>query len=57
MGDILDGMFVGMLIQDEHRELIRLIKAGQARIAYEGASGFLGLGKVRLIENPKPTAA
>jgi hypothetical protein len=43
----LDGLFAGMC---EPREYEYLIKAGLLRKSYEGAGGFMGLAKLRLIE-------
>lgn len=54
MSDLLshiDGLFVGMLDEEEQAELQRLVAAGKASIAYEGAAGFLGLGKVRVVSS------
>lgn len=45
----MDGMFVGLLDDDEIAEFDRAVKAGKARRSYEGAGGFMGLAKVRLI--------
>lgn len=44
------GMHVGLLIPQELAAFERLVAAGKARRSYEGAAGFLGLAKVRLVE-------
>jgi len=43
-----DGLFVGMLREEEVAEFERAIDEGIAYRSYEGAGGFLGLAKVRL---------
>lgn len=48
----LDGLFVGLLSQDEIDAFDRLVKAGLAHRSYEGGGGFMGLAKVRLQANP-----
>lgn len=45
----LDGMFVGLLDTEEGMIVHDLVRQGRAKIVYEGASGFMGLGKVRFI--------
>lgn len=40
----LDGLFVGQLAPEEYEDLV---EAGWLRYAYEGASGVLGLAKLR----------
>lgn len=44
----MDGMFVGMLDDDELKAFDRAVAAGVARRSYEGGSGLMGLAKVRL---------
>jgi hypothetical protein len=48
----MDGMFVGLLSDDEIEVFNRAVKAGQARRVYEGGGGFMGLAKVRLVREP-----
>ena len=45
----MDGMFVGLLDNNEIAEFERAVEDGKARRSYEGAGGFMGLAKVRLI--------
>jgi hypothetical protein len=42
------GLFVGQLDDAELKTFERAVASGIARRAYEGASGFMGLAKVRL---------
>jgi len=44
----LDGLFVGMLTEDEVEAFSRAVKEGKARRSYEGGGGLMGLAKVRL---------
>lgn len=46
----MDGMFVGALSPEELKALNEGIAAGRARRRYEGATGFMGLARVQLIE-------
>lgn len=43
----LDGMYIGDLNIEERRRFDAAVAIGRARWSYEGAGGFLGLGKVR----------
>lgn len=52
--DEMDGMLVGMLDDEEIAEFDRAVKDGKARRSYEGAGGFMGLAKVRLIRASLP---
>jgi len=45
----LDGLFVGMLNEAELEAFEVAVKQGKARREYSGASGFMGLAKVRAI--------
>lgn len=45
----MDGMFVGLLDDDEIAILNQAISDGKARRAYVGAAGFMGLAKVELL--------
>lgn len=47
--DHLDGIFVGLLKDDELEEFNRQCREQKARRSYEGGGGFLGLAKVRFI--------
>lgn len=47
----LDGMHVGLLSPEELAALERCVQAGIARRTYEGASGLLGLARVRIVHN------
>lgn len=47
----LDGLFVG---QCDPKEYEALIEAGLLRRSYEGASGFIGLAKLRCTEKVRP---
>lgn len=46
----VNGMFVGVLTDEELEALDVAIEAGAARRSYEGPAGFLGLAKVRIKE-------
>ena len=46
------GLHVGLLIEQEMAAFNRLVELGLAYRSYEGASGFLGLAKVRLTQEP-----
>ncbi len=50
--DQMEGMHVGALTRDELDEFIRAVKEGRAYRSYEGAGGFMGLAKVRLVREP-----
>ncbi len=43
----VDGLFVGLLTEDEQKDLQEAVKQKLARYSYEGAAGFMGLAKVR----------
>ena len=45
----LNGLYVGMLSDEEMELLDRCIKAGIAERSYQGPSGMLGLAKVRVL--------
>jgi hypothetical protein len=45
----IDGLYVGQLTPEELRWFEAEIKAGRAMRSYEGASGFLGLAKVKFL--------
>lgn len=45
----LDGMPVGMLNEAELWLFEKAVEDGLARRSYEGAMGFMGLAKVRLV--------
>ena len=47
--DEMDGMYVGLLNDDERAEFEQAIKDGRAQRLYEGMGGFLGMPKVKLI--------
>lgn len=44
----LDGMFVGLLSDDELKAFEIAVREGLARRSYEGGGGFMGLAKVRI---------
>lgn len=46
----LEGLHVGLLDQHEMKAFNRLCKAGLAKRVYEGAGGFMGLAKVKLLQ-------
>lgn len=48
----LEGLHVGLLRPDELAAFERCVERGEARRAYEGAAGFMGLAKVRVTECP-----
>lgn len=50
----MEGLFVGLLRDEELEEFDRAVREGRARLSYEGAGGFLGLAKVRLIVDAPP---
>lgn len=54
-GRRMDGILVGALGRDERDVLDRLVAAGRARWVYEGAAGFMGLARVKMME-PAPDA-
>jgi hypothetical protein len=45
---MLDGLFVGQLDEEELALFEIAIKDGKAARSYEGVAGFLGLAKVRI---------
>jgi hypothetical protein len=49
----LDGMFVGMLTNEEIDSFDRCVMDGIATRSYEGAGGFMGLAKVRVVHNER----
>lgn len=40
------GLFVGLLSDDEREAVAFLVQKHQARYAYEGGAGFVGLAKI-----------
>lgn len=44
-----EGLFVGILDENQLEEFNQAVKDGKARRSYEGAAGFMGLAKVRWI--------
>lgn len=46
----LSGLFVGQLSDEEAQAFNAAVSAGRARCSYEGAEGFKGLARVRLME-------
>ena len=44
-----EGLFVGLLKDDELEEFDRQCREMKARRSYEGGGGFMGLAKVRFI--------
>lgn len=49
----IDGLFVGQLDPDELRTFTRAIQDGEAVRSYEGGAGFMGLAKVRVVDQRK----
>lgn len=49
MVERLDGIFVGMLTDDEITQLNDAVARGLARRSYEGVAGFMGLAKIRAV--------
>jgi hypothetical protein len=47
--DQIDGLFVGQLSEKELRTFERAVEDGEARRAYEGVAGFMGLAKVHVL--------
>lgn len=47
--DEMEGVFVGLLNDEESATFQRAVDAGIARRSYEGGGGFMGLAKVRLM--------
>lgn len=45
----IDGLFVGSLNADEMRTFTRAVQDGEAVRHYDGAAGFMGLAKVRVV--------
>lgn len=45
----MEGLFVGQLDEHEMRTFERAVQDGEAVRSYEGAGGFMGLAKVRLL--------
>ena len=52
--DNIDGLFVGMLSDDEMELFECAVTNGKATRVYEGAAGFLGLAKVKVIRRSQP---
>jgi hypothetical protein len=48
----LEGMHVGLLDEYEMWIFEHAVKDGMAIRSYEGAGGFMGLAKVRLVREP-----
>ncbi|MCP4410753.1 MAG: hypothetical protein GY807_24035 [Gammaproteobacteria bacterium] len=48
-----NGLYVGILDEDEIQALNILEEAGEAMRSYEGPGGFLGLSKVRLLQRDR----
>jgi hypothetical protein len=48
----IDGLFTGQLDTAERQIFEDACKEGLARRVYEGAAGFMGLAKVRVIDAP-----
>jgi hypothetical protein len=44
----MDGLYIGLLSDSELQILRRCIESGFATLVYEGFSGILGLGKVKV---------
>lgn len=44
----IEGIFVGLLNEQEMRTFVRAIEDGEAYRSYEGEAGVLGLARVRL---------
>jgi len=55
--DRMDGLFVGLLDQDELRVFNDAVAKGWATRSYEGGGGMMGLAKVRLVRIPAHRAA
>ncbi len=55
--DRMEGMHVGLLDEDELRVFENAVAKGWATRSYEGAGGFMGLAKVRLVRVPAHRAA
>ena len=47
----IDGLHVGLLNDDELAWFDAECAAGRARRSYEGAAGFMGIAKVRIVRN------
>jgi hypothetical protein len=45
----VDGLFVGLLSEEELHDFALAVKLGLARESYEGAAGFLGVPKIRRV--------
>lgn len=45
----MEGLFVGLLDDDEAQVLEDAIERGRAMRSYEGAGGLMGMAKVRLL--------
>lgn len=52
----IDGLFVGMLDQEELEIFDEACRRHEARRSYEGAAAIMGLAKVRLTRSPQETA-
>jgi hypothetical protein len=50
----IDGLFVGLLSQDELELLEDAITHGKAMRWYQGGAGFMGLAKVKLLPADPP---
>ena len=49
--DGIDGLHVGLLSPEELAWFEAECAAGRARRSYEGAAGFMGVAKVRIVRN------
>ena len=52
----IDGLYVGQLDAEELQAFEQAIADGNAQRVYVGASGFMGLAKVRLIPSEQSEA-
>jgi hypothetical protein len=52
----VNGIFVGLLDDEEVKALDRLVAQGRARYVYQGAAGFMGLAKFRLTDDAEVSA-
>jgi hypothetical protein len=52
----LDGLFVGMLDDEELAVFRQAVIGGLARVSYSGYAGLLGLGRVRVMDTPELAA-
>jgi hypothetical protein len=53
----IDGLFVGMLDNEELEIFDDACRKHEARRSYEGAAAIMGLAKVRLIRPPQESAS